>query len=82
MKTNYFRDTFVTRFVRIYPKAFINDMCLRVELYGCSDQAGLSYFIFQNGDILDSGIEQTYILYLHNVFISFNIFFQIIAQDI
>ncbi|KAL9956765.1 hypothetical protein ACROYT_G038297 [Oculina patagonica] len=37
--TNYFRDTFVTRYLRIYPKTYQRDMCLRVEVYGCSDQA-------------------------------------------
>ncbi|XP_068671805.1 uncharacterized protein [Montipora foliosa] len=35
---NYFRDTFVTRFIRIYPQTYYNDMCMRVELYGCSNQ--------------------------------------------
>ncbi|KAJ7376418.1 hypothetical protein OS493_034695 [Desmophyllum pertusum] len=39
VKKNYFRDTFVTRYLRIYPKSHNRDMCLRVELYGCSDQA-------------------------------------------
>ena len=42
VKNNYFRDTFVTRYLRIYPKTYYNDMCLRVELYGCNDRSGLS----------------------------------------
>ncbi|XP_044184843.1 uncharacterized protein LOC122964985 [Acropora millepora] len=37
VKNNYFRDTFVSRYIRIYPKTFENEMCLRVELYGCND---------------------------------------------
>ena len=40
VKTNQFRDTFVTRFLRIHPKEFYRDMCLRLEFYGCSDEAG------------------------------------------
>ncbi|XP_074638430.1 uncharacterized protein LOC141896935 isoform X2 [Acropora palmata] len=37
VKSNYFRDTFVTRYIRIYPKTYYRHMCLRVELYGCND---------------------------------------------
>ncbi|KAK2571862.1 Coagulation factor V [Acropora cervicornis] len=40
VKNNYFRDTFVTRYLRIYPKTYYRHMCLRVELYGCSNQSG------------------------------------------
>lgn len=39
VKLNNFRDTFVTRYLRIYPKDHRYDMCLRVEVYGCSDVA-------------------------------------------
>lgn len=39
VKLNNLRDTFVTRYLRIYPKDYKYDMCLRVEVYGCSDQA-------------------------------------------
>jgi len=38
-RNNYFRDTFVTRYIRIYPKTFYGNICLRVELYGCNDQS-------------------------------------------
>ncbi|XP_067043518.1 uncharacterized protein [Acropora muricata] len=37
VKNNYFRDTFVTKVLRIYPKTFKNQICMRVELYGCND---------------------------------------------
>lgn len=40
VKKNFFRDTFVTRYLRICPKTYHRDMCLRVEVYGCSDQDG------------------------------------------
>ena len=35
-----FNDNFVTRYLRIYPQEFKNDMCLRVELYGCNNSKG------------------------------------------
>lgn len=38
VRYNYFRDTFDTRYLRIYPKTFYHRMCLRVELYGSNDQ--------------------------------------------
>ena len=41
MQTNTLSDEFVTRFLRIYPLAYKNDMCLRVELYGCKDSEGI-----------------------------------------
>lgn len=37
VKNNHFRDTFVARYIRIYPITFENKICLRVELYGCKD---------------------------------------------
>jgi len=40
VKRNFFRDTFVTRYLRICPKTYHRDMCLRVEVYGCSDKDG------------------------------------------
>ncbi|KAK3726649.1 hypothetical protein QZH41_012295 [Actinostola sp. cb2023] len=36
-----FRDTFVTKYLRIYPIKFEDDMCLRVELYGCTNDKGV-----------------------------------------
>ena len=41
VNTNELSDEFVTRFLRIYPLAYKNDMCLRVELYGCKDSEGI-----------------------------------------
>ncbi|EDO44886.1 predicted protein, partial [Nematostella vectensis] len=39
-KRNTLRDTFVTLYLRVYPLSFYNDMCLRLEIYGCLDEKG------------------------------------------
>ena len=42
VKYNYFKGSFETRFLRIYPKEYNRPWfrCLRVEVYGCNDNAG------------------------------------------
>ena len=42
VKYNYFKGSFETRFLRIYPKKYNipGHRCLRVEVYGCNDNAG------------------------------------------
>lgn len=42
VKYTYFRGTFETRFLRIYPKDYNTPgyRCLRFEVYGCSDNTG------------------------------------------
>lgn len=42
IKYNYFRGTFETRFLKLYPKDYNTraNKCLRVEVYGCKDNAG------------------------------------------
>lgn len=46
VKYNYFSRTFETRFLRIYPKDYNRaaNRCLRVEVYGCDDDAVCSRF--------------------------------------
>ncbi|XP_022809074.1 uncharacterized protein LOC111346051 isoform X2 [Stylophora pistillata] len=46
VKYNYFRGTFETRFLRIFPKEYNTRgyRCLRVEVYGCSDNTVCSRF--------------------------------------
>ncbi|XP_022809080.1 uncharacterized protein LOC111346052 [Stylophora pistillata] len=46
IKYNNFRGTFETRILRIYPKRYnrAGFRCLRVEVYGCSDNAVCSLF--------------------------------------
>ncbi|PFX13438.1 Coagulation factor V [Stylophora pistillata] len=47
IKYNYFKATFETRFFRIYPKEYNTRgyRCLRVEVYGCTDNAGFTVFV-------------------------------------
>ena len=42
VKYNNFKGSFETRFLRIYPKRHNGRgyRCLRVEVYGCNDNAG------------------------------------------
>ena len=42
VKYNDFKGSFETRFLRIYPKEYNRRRfrCLRVEVYGCNDNAG------------------------------------------
>ncbi|CAH3164351.1 unnamed protein product [Porites evermanni] len=62
VKTNQFRDTFVTRFLRIHPKEFYRDMCLRLEFYGCSDEADdcTEYITEPSGSIRSPGYPNIY----------------------
>ena len=43
VKYSYFKGSFETRFLRIYPREYnwpARFKCLRVEVYGCNDNAG------------------------------------------
>ncbi|XP_074638433.1 uncharacterized protein LOC141896936 isoform X2 [Acropora palmata] len=53
VKNNYFQNSFVARYIRIYPRTFNNQMCLRVELYGCKDHSDdcSSYLTTASGSI-------------------------------
>ncbi|KAK3742967.1 hypothetical protein QZH41_008386, partial [Actinostola sp. cb2023] len=49
-----FRDTFVTKYLRIYPIKFEDDMCLRVELYGCTNDKDCSTVLTRSSGLLSS----------------------------
>lgn len=39
------RDTFVAKYLRIYPTSYKDDMCMRLELYGCPNNIGMCFII-------------------------------------
>ncbi|XP_020899397.1 uncharacterized protein LOC110238092 isoform X2 [Exaiptasia diaphana] len=79
------RDTFVTKYLRIYPTSFKDDMCMRVELYGCSNDKDCTFMLNKPSGVISSpnypfpytmGIDCTWIIKLSDTSKKVTMFFK------